>query len=269
MKISKSILCGMLAFLAFSSVNATQSTSLQIQLGNPTNATSSSTNHDHYLLQCAQYAFDYSDNNGEPNWVSWDLTSGDIGSSGRSSSLYADTRLPASFYEVTSSDYTGSGYDRGHMCPSADRTDTLAHNKIVFYMSNILPQSADNNQGPWERFETYCRTLAQSGYEVLITSGPSSFSGDYIPSWAAAIPGYTWKVAVVVPAGSGTAVSRITTATRVIALKIPNISGIRSNPWQDYITSANVIQSDTGYTFFTTLPSSVATTLRAKVDSGG
>lgn len=258
----------MFAFLTLSPVYSTQSTSLQIQLGNPSGATSNSTNHDHYLLQCAQYAFDYSDNLGEPNWVSWDLTSSDIGSSGRSSSFFSDTRLPSAFYQVTSSDYTGSGFDRGHMCPSADRTDTLDHNKVVFFMSNILPQTADNNQGPWERFETYCRTLAQSGNEVLITSGPSSFSGDYIPSWAAAIPGYTWKVAVVVPSGSGTAVSRITTATRVIALKIPNVAGIRSNPWQNYITSANAIQASTGFTFFTSLPASVASALRAKVDSG-
>ena len=268
MKISKFILRGMLAFLAVSSVYATQSTSLQIQLGNPTNATSSTTNHDHFLLQCAQYAFDYSDNNGEPNWVSWDLTAGDIGSSGRSGSFFTDTRLPSTFFHVTTSNYTGSGFDRGHMCPSADRTDTVAHNNVVFFMSNILPQTADNNQGPWERFETYCRTLSQSGFEVLITSGPSTFSGRFIPSGAAAIPGYTWKVAVVVPLGSGTAVSRITSSTRVIALKVPNIAGIRSNPWQNYLTSTNAIQTATGYTFFRTLPASVATALRAKVDSG-
>lgn len=268
MKTTRFILRGMLAFLAVSPVYAAQTASLQIQLGNPTSATSSSTNHNHFLLQCAQYAFDYSDNNGEPNWVSWDLTSADIGSSGRSTSFTIDTRLPSAFFKVSSSDYTGSGFDRGHMCPSADRTDTLAHNQVVFFMSNIIPQTADNNQGPWERFETFCRTLAQSGKEVLITSGPSTFSGADIASGAAAVPGYTWKIAVIVPVGSGTAVSRINTATRVIALKMPNIAGIRSNPWQNYITSTNAIQSATGYTFFNALPASVATALRAKVDGG-
>ena len=268
MKIRTYLSVGVIFPLVSIAVLATQSTSLEMQLGNPSNATTSTTNHNHYLLKCAQYSMDFSDNMGEPNWVSWDLTSSDVGSAGRSSSFYADTRLPSSFYEVTESDYTGSGFDRGHMCPSADRTDTSADNKIVFYMSNILPQTADNNQGPWERFESYCRTLSQSGNEILIVSGPSTFSGSYISSGVAEIPGYTWKIAVVVPSGSGTALSRINSGTRVIALKVPNVAGIRSNPWQNYITSANQIQSATGYTFFTALSSSVATALRAKVDGG-
>ena len=268
MKMSMLLKLGTLASLFAASLLATQTTSLQMQLGNPSGATSSSTNHSHYLLQCAQYSFDYSDNNGEPNWVSWDLTAADVGSASRSSSFYADTRLPSGFYEVTTSDYTGSGFDRGHMCPSADRTDTSAHNKIVFYMSNIIPQQADNNQGPWEYLETYCRTLASAGNELLIISGPSSFSGSYISSGVAAIPGYTWKIIVVVPSGSGTAASRITSSTRVIAIKMPNVAGIRSNSWKTYITSASVIEKDTGYTFFSSLSATVAAALRTKVDSG-
>jgi DNA/RNA endonuclease G (NUC1) len=268
MKHTKTIVSGMLAFLFVASVQATQTTSLQMQLGNPSGATASSTNHNHYLLQCAQYAFDYSDNLGEPNWVSWDLTLSDQGSATRTTSFYVDTRLPTSFYPVSSSDYTNSGFDRGHMCPSADRTDTSAHNKVLFFMSNIVPQAPDNNQGPWERFETYCRTLTSSGYEVLLISGPSTFSGSYIPSGASAIPGYTWKIAVVVPSGSGTAVSRITSSTRVIALKMPNTQGIRSNPWQNYITSASALQTATGFSFFTALSSSVRSALLTKVDGG-
>lgn len=260
---------GTLAFLfVVVGARATQSTSLQMQLGNPSGAIVDSSNHNHYLLQCAQYALDYSDNLGEPNWVSWDLTLSDQGSATRSTSFYTDTRLPSNFYVVTSSSYTNSGYDRGHMCPSADRTDTTAHNQIVFYMSNIVPQAPDNNQGPWERFETYCRSLTSSGYELVIISGPTWFSGDYLPSGSAAIPDYTWKIAVVVPVGSGTAASRITTSTRCIALLVPNVQGIRSNPWQNYITSGYNVQSYTGLSFFTSLSSTVRSALLSKVDSG-
>src|SRR5581483_8501600 len=266
MNVRSYLLAGVFAPLLALTALATQDVTLQMQLGNPSGATADGNNHNHYLLQCAQYAFDYSDTLGEPNWVAWDLTNSDVGSAGRSSSFYPDTRLPAGFYEVTTSDYTNSGFDRGHMCDSADRTDTSAHNLIVFYMSNILPQTADNNQGPWEQFEAYCRTEAAAGYEVLITSGPSGFSGSRIPSGKAAIPGYTWKIAVFVPAGSGTALSRITSSTRIVAIKMPNISGIRSNPWQNYISSARQPQTDTGYTFLTALPASVADVLRAKVD---
>src|SRR5712671_4159000 len=163
--------------------------SLQMQLGNPSGATADSNNHDHYLIQRTVEALDFSDNLGEPNWASWDLTSADVGSSGRGS-FHTDTTLPAGFYEVTTGDYTGSGYDRGHLCPSADRTDNTTDNDLVFYMSNIMPQNPDNNQGPWEVLETYCRTLASSGNELLITCGPSIFNGSRIqPSGKASIPG--------------------------------------------------------------------------------
>ncbi|MBS0662604.1 MAG: immunoglobulin domain-containing protein [Verrucomicrobia bacterium] len=245
---------------------ATIGTAYQMQLGNPSSATTTTTNHDHYLIQRDQYAMDYSDANGEPNWVSWDLTIDDVGSSGRSNFIQ-DTTLPAGFYQVLTTDYSGSGYDRGHMCPSADRTVTVADNQIVFYMSNMIPQAPDNNQGVWANFESYCRSLASAGNEVLITCGPSSFSGSRLPSGAAAIPGYVWKIVVVVPNGPGMAIDRITTGTRVIAVKIPNIAGVRSDPWQNYITTVAQIEADTGFTFFTNLPPAVASVLRNVVDS--
>ncbi|MFD0895984.1 DNA/RNA non-specific endonuclease [Luteolibacter ambystomatis] len=260
---------GLLATLALapSGAQATISTALQMQLGNPSGATADSSNHSHYLLQRTVDAIDYSDTYGQSTWVSWDLTGPDIGTAGRSSSFYQDTALPTTFYRLVTGDYTNSGYDRGHMCPSYDRTDTSANNLLVFYMSNIIPQTPDNNQGVWQSFEAYCQSQAQSGNELLITSGPSLFTGSRIqPSGKASIPGYTWKIAVIVPPGSGTALSRITTATRVIALKIPNIAGVRNDPWTNYVTSVNQLQADTGYTFFTALPASVASVLRAKVD---
>ena len=249
-------------------VGATIGTSLQMQLGNPSGATADSSNHDHYLIQRTVEALDYSDNLGEPNWASWDLTISDEGTATRSSFI-TDTTLPSGFYEVTTSDYTNSGYDRGHMCPSADRTDTQSDNDLVFYMSNIVPQQDDLNTGPWEALETYSRTLAAAGNELLITCGPSTFNGSRIqPSGKVSIPGYTWKIVVVVPPGSGSALSRITSTTRVITVKMPNVAGIHSVNWTNYITSVNRIQADTGYTFFTALSSSIASALRAEVDGG-
>ncbi len=243
---------------------ATINPALQMQLGNPSGATADPANRTRHLIQRAQYALDYNDTTREPNWVAWNLTSTDVGSSGRADFI-TDTSLPAAFYRVTHADYTNSGFDRGHMCPSADRSVTVADNEVTFLMSNILPQAPDNNQGVWASFETYCRTLAAAGNEILITSGPSGFAGTSIAS-GVAIPGHVWKIAVVVPLGAGTALSRITSATRVIAIKIPNIQGVRSNPWQQYVTSAAQLETDTGYRFFTDLPAAIAAELRTRVD---
>lgn len=266
MTFSRRLVCCVLVVLQFAAAaRATIGTTLQSQLGNPSSATAVATATTNYLIARPQYALSYNNSTREPNWVSWNLTTADVGTSGRSANFFQDTTLPAGFYQVLTTDYSGSGYDRGHMCPSGDRTITDADNEATFFMTNMIPQSPDNNQGVWANFESECRSIAAAGYEVLIISGPSGYAGATIAS-GVAIAGYTWKIAVVVPVGSGTAVSRITSATRVIAIKIPNISGVRSTPWQNYITTAGQIETDTGYTFFTELPASVATALRAKIE---
>ena len=211
---------------------------------------------------------DYSDNFGEPVWASWDLTTADVGSAQRQDDYRPDTSLPANFYEVTTTDYNGVGnidFNRGHMCPSEDRTDTTNDNSLLFLMDNIIPQAATNNQGVWGNFETYCRTQASGGNELLIICGPSGFGTNRIPSGKAAIANYTWKIAVVVPLGAGTGLSRITAATRVISVKIPNSNDVVST-WQTYVTNAGTIENDTGFTFFTALPANVATVFRNVID---
>ena len=212
-------------------------------------------------------ALDYNDDRRQPNWASWLLTAADTGSSGRSPNFFVDTNLPPNFYWVQTTDYSGSGYDRGHLCPSGDRTDTVAHNDETFFMSNIIPQAPDNNQGVWANLESYCRTLASAGNEVLITCGPEGF-GNARTASAGQIPiaSNVWKIIIAVPPGSGGTLDRITNTTRVIAVNIPNIQGVRSDPWQNYLTSVNQLQTNTGFTFFTALNSNVAAVLRAKVD---
>lgn len=249
--------------------NATIDVTLQMQLGNPSGATADTNNHDHYLIQRTVEAIDYSDNLGGPVWASWDLTAGDVGSAPRSSSYYTDTNLPPDFDRLSTTDYNGVGtnnFNRGHLCPSEDRTDTVENNKLVFFMSNITPQSALNNQGVWANFENYCRSLLTSN-ELLIICGASGFGSATIPSGKAYIGSNMWKIVVCVPLGGGTAVSRIAADTRVIAISVPNITNGLSSAWQTYVTSPAHIEDDTGFTFFTALSPGVAAALRAKVDS--
>ena len=240
-----------------------------MQLGNPSNATADTNNHSHYLIQRPIEAIDYNDSLGLANWASWDLTAGDAnGAVTRQDSFAADTNLPTNFHWVGAGDYAHSGYDRGHLCPSADRTDSTNDNDMTFLMSNIMPQASDNNSGVWGNFENYCRGLAYSSnhYELLIICGPAGFDGSKInTNGYVAIPQYTWKIVVVVSPGAGLAVSRISVTNRVIAIKIPNTNGV-STAWQDFVTSASEIEVDTGLTFFTALPADVAGVLRSKVD---
>jgi endonuclease G, mitochondrial len=252
-------------FSAFATIDVP----LQMQLGNPSDASADTNNHAHYLIQRTVEAIDYSDNLGEPVWASWDLTASDVGGSGRNSTFYTDTNLPPNFTRLSTTDYNGVGainFNRGHLCPSADRTDTTSDNKLVFFMSNIMPQSALNNQGVWGNFENYCRAQLANN-ELLIICGPSGFNTNYtIPSGKAVIPSNVWKIVVFVPLGGGTALSRITVTNRVIAVSIPNVTNGLSGDWHNYVTSPRKIEQDTGFTFFTALPPDVANVFRTEVD---
>lgn len=237
---------------------------LQMPLGNPAGTAADPADPRRFLLRRAQYALEYNDTTRTANWVSWSLGLADLGASGRGD-FAADPGLPANLTRVQPEDYSGSGFDRGHLCPSGDRTVTVADNQATFYMTNILPQTPDHNQGVWASFETYCRSLAGLGNEILVTTGPAGFGADRLPG-GIAVPAHVWKIAVVVPPGPGSAFSRITATTRVIAIKVPNIPGIRTNPWQQYLTSVARLQSDTGFTFFSELPPETAAALRARID---
>ena len=243
-------------------------TSYQMVLGNPSGAGTSASN---YLIQRPQYALGYVSSSGIPKWVSWSLTSGDQGTGRYSGNFITDTSLPAGMKRVTHADYTNSGYDRGHMCPNADRNVTLSDCTQTFILTNIQPQQPDNNQGIWANFETYCRNLTNStGREVLIMSGGYGSAGT-IGTNSVTVPTYNWKIAILVPAGSGSPITKINanpSGTRVIALRVPNVAGIRSTPWTTYLTTASSLQGSTGLSFFTSLNSTARTTLLADKDTG-
>ena len=101
-----------------------------LQLGNPSDAVNDASQPANHLIERPQYTLSYNRERGIPNWVSWQLTQADLGPAQRSNDFKPDTTLPSDWFRVQTDDYTGSGYDRGHMCPSADRTATQEDNEI-------------------------------------------------------------------------------------------------------------------------------------------
>ena len=241
------------------------SSSVHLTMGNPSNAVTSISVPTNYLMEKAQYAMSYHRDNGTPNWVSWHLATSWLGSTPRQDDFRADTTLPAGWYQVGASSYSGSGYDRGHMCPSGDRTASVADNSSTFLMTNMIPQAPDNNQQTWANLETYCRTLAGQGNELYIISGGQGVSG-FINSGHVAVPTNTWKVIMVLPSGSND-VSRVTTSTRLIAVVMPNQNGISTN-WRNFRVSVDYVESITGYNFFANVPDSIENTIESIIDTG-
>lgn len=108
-----------------------------------------------------------------PNWVAWELTAAETsGEANRKDcSFIEDEQLPVQ-YRVTSYDYKGSGYDRGHMCPAADMKWNQKAMQDCHYMTNICPQTPELNQQWWERLERSCRRWAQNLGAIYIVCGP-------------------------------------------------------------------------------------------------
>ena len=220
--------------------------------GNPSNATGSIANETNYLMQKPQYSLSYHRTNGRPNWVAWRLDSSWIGGASRQDDYRADPALPAGWYQVQDNDYSGSGYDRGHMCPSGDRTRSIADNSATFLMTNFVPQLGANNQGPWNDFENYCRTLASQGNEIYIITGPSGNIGT-IAAGHVVIPAVTWKVVLVLPNGSND-LSRVSRATRAFGIIVSNQPPITSTAWRNYRVTVDQVENLTGYNFFSNIP---------------
>ena len=235
-----------------------------LTMGNPSNAVNDPAQPTNYLMVKAQYALSYHRDNGEANWVSWHLDNTWLGSTPRQDDFREDTTLPAGWYQVHETDYVGTGFDRGHMCPSGDRTISVSANSATFLMSNMIPQMPANNQGPWASLESYSRTLVSQGNELYIISGGQGLQY-FIASGHVAVPAQTWKVIIVLTNGSND-VGRVTTSTRTIAVVMPNSGSIGSD-WRAYRVSVDQVEAITGFDFFSSVSSSIQNVIEATVDN--
>ena len=111
-------------------------TSGSLALGNPSRAETKLNQPDNYLVTHTGYALSYNRSRGAANWVSWHLEKDDTGDAERTNAFAPDTILPKDWW-VLPTDYAGSGYDRGHLIPSKDRSSSEEANRETFLMSNM------------------------------------------------------------------------------------------------------------------------------------
>ncbi len=245
-----------------------------LTMGNPSNAVTSTTSPTNYLLSKFTWAASYNRDRGIPNWVSWHLDPTWVGSASRCDCFASDATLPSGWYRVGSSSYTNSGFDRGHMCPSADRTFSSTDNRETFLMTNMIPQAPNNNQRTWVGLENYERTLVNQGNECYIICGAYGIGGtgskggttNTIDAGRVTVPRQIWKVLISIPQGTND-VARVTTSSRIIAINTPNVNNLNTN-WGVYRTSVDAIEAATGYDLFSALPDDIEAVLEARIDNG-
>jgi endonuclease G len=151
----------------------------------------------------------------------------------RSNRFREDSDLPRQFKRVDDDDYRESGYDRGHLCNSEDRTASEYLNEETFLMSNMIPQTPELNRGPFKFLEAYCRKLVlKKGQKLLIYSGGIGAKGRLTSG--VPIPQYCWKA--------------VYTPTEEIYVLFPNERTLEKN-WNKYRVTKDRLEKMTGYQF--------------------
>jgi endonuclease G len=227
--------------------------------GNPSNA---ATEPDNFLLTSSAYALSYNSRKGIANWVAWRLAKNDMGDAERQNDFRPDTRLPAGFTSVDANDYSSSGYERGHLCPSADRSSGPALNSETFLMTNIAPQVHGLNSGPWEKLERYSRSMSRRDANLYIIAGQYGAKGKI--DGKITVPSNFWKVIVVMENGGD--ILSADTATRVIAVDMPNDNGIETRNWRDFTVTVRSIEEKTGYDLLSNLSRKLQDVLETRTD---
>jgi DNA/RNA endonuclease G (NUC1)/fibronectin type 3 domain-containing protein len=247
---------------------------VHLTMGNPSGAVADVNVPNNYLMEKPEMALSYNRDKGTPNWVSWHLTDEWVGSLPRNDTFRADPDVLPTWFRVLGSSYSGSGFDRGHMMPNADRDKetSVPINQATFLMTNMIPQAPDNNQGPWANLEGDLRLLLP-GDELYIVSGPAGQGGtgsngfaNTIAGGNVVVPSSTWKCALVLPKASGNDVARVTASTRTICVIMPNIQGIRNDDWHIYLKSVDQVETLSGYDLFANVPDAIENAIEGGVN---
>ena len=134
-----------------------------------------------------------------PEQVGWTINAGDIGKSKRQPGWRFLSDVPDTLAYVRHSDFTNSGYQRGHLCPAADRSASSELMRGTFHLSNVAPQVPALNVGAWKTSETFCRAAALKYGSVDVVVIPIFLRRDttFIGAHRLAVPHAFFKAAWV------------------------------------------------------------------------
>ena len=198
------------------------------------------------IIQRTGYTLSYDARNKTPQWVAWELTKEETrGKEERSDRFETDPDVKGG--KVEYHDYSGSGYDRGHMAPAGDMKWSKKAMEESFYMSNICPQDHNLNTEDWNDLEMKSREWARRYGKVYIVCGPiyKGIRNEYIGEHRVKVPDAFFKVILINDAKKQAA----------LGFYFENEAGER--PLTDYLVSVDEIEKITGMDFFPSLPDDI------------
>lgn len=184
----------------------------------------------------------------DPVWVGYALTKDAANTkvTSRQGSFKPDAAIPRG-QRAQNADYAGSGYDKGHMAPANDFSNSVAAMRSTFVLSNAVPQRHGVNAGMWRDLEASVHDLAAKRGTVWVVSGPV-FAGKTairkIGPDKVSVPSHTYKVVLCVHSDG---------AKEMFGFVVPNVEKPAAKIGS-YTFSVNEVEKLTGLDFFSALP---------------
>lgn len=188
------------------------------------------------------FTVSFNKDNHTPNYVAWELLGTEVSDKvPRSDYFWQDSEIEGC---ASYKDYSGSGYDRGHMCPAADQKWSEEAMWDCFVMANMCPQDNSLNGGAWETLESKSRQWAKRDSAIIIIAGPIYEGNNQkrIGKTGVRVPDAFFK-ALLAP---------YIEKPRAIAFVYPNMSS--PGNMKDYAMSIDDLEELIGYDLFSTLP---------------
>ena len=197
-------------------------------------------------------------------WTCYQLHEGNsMKNTSRNDAFTEDPDIPYN-YCSHNSDYSGSGFSRGHLCPSADRLCSVEQNKQTFYLSNMHPQYSKHNEGLWANLENLVRnrwnqtTYRDTLYIVkAATIDKENQIGSYTTS-GLIVPKYFYMAILAVKNGQYKAIALWTEHTNVADT---------NKHYADYAITIDELEQRTGIDFFCNLPDNIEAQVESTFDT--
>ena len=211
------------------------------------------TENEKLVVHHTAYSLLYSEEHEQAIWIAYELTSEETNKKfDRSDKFIVDPAIKTG--SATNADYTGSGYDRGHLAPAADMSWSNQTMQESFYYSNMSPQDQSFNRGIWKKLEELVRTWAVENKSLYVVTGPILSSGlSSIGPNNVSVPNYYYKVLL----------DYSQPAFKAIGFIIPN-QGSKAD-LSSFAVSIDKVEALTGLNFFPNLPDQQENSLESSI----
>ena len=167
-------------------------------------------------------------------------------------------------YQLPNDPYWGSGYDHGHICPSADRLSSFECNYQTFYLTNMQPQVNAFNANVWANMEGMVRTWNRNSFRDTLYVCKGGTIDDknnilrYIGTGASQIPVPKYFFMALLCKNSQ--------GYKAMAFWIEHKAGYDDgNALKQYVISIDELEEKTGIDFFCNLPDDIEDSVEQNV----